>query len=66
VKDWGIPPDKVDSLMVSDVQEILLAEHAEAYVKQEQRERQRGMQSGSVSQKHYDASKSRQQAFGGA
>lgn len=28
--------------MMSDVQEIRLAEHAEAYVKQEQRNRQRG------------------------
>jgi hypothetical protein len=66
VKDWGIMPWDFDKLTVRDVQEIRLAEHAEAYVKQEQRERQRGAQSGSVSRKHYDANKSRQQAFGGA
>lgn len=65
MKDWGIPPERADSLMVSDVQEIMLAEHAEAYVKQEQRERQRGTSSGSVSRKNYNASKSRQEAFGG-
>lgn len=57
-------PWNFDKLTVRDLQDIKLAEHAEAYVKQEQRERQRGQRSGSVSQKHYDASKSRQQAFG--
>lgn len=59
-------PWDFDKLTARDVQEIRLAEHAEAYAKQEQRERARGTQSGSVSQKHYDATKSRQQAFGGA
>jgi len=52
--------------MMSTVQEIRLAEHAEAYTKQEQRERQRGQSSGSISRKHYDTNKSRQQAFSGA
>ena len=56
----------MDKLTAKDIQEIRLAEHAEAYVKQEQRERAEGKSSGSVSKKHYDTSKSRQQAFGGA
>jgi len=64
VKDWGIMPWEFDRLTARDLQEIRLAEHAESYQKQEQRERQRGASSGSISQKHYDASKSRAQAFG--
>lgn len=66
VKEWGIQPWEYHRITARDIQEIRLAEHAEAYVKQEQRERQQGAQSGSVSRKHYDANKSRQQAFGGA
>jgi hypothetical protein len=56
----------MDKLTAKDLQEIRLAEHAEAYTKQEQRERAQGESSGSVSRKHYDTNKSRQQAFGGA
>jgi hypothetical protein len=52
--------------MASDLQEIRLAEHAEAYAKQEQRERAQGQSSGSISRKHYDTTKSREQAFAGA
>lgn len=51
-------------LTVRDLQDIRLAEHAEAYIKQEQRERQRGARSGSISRKNYDTNKSRQEAFG--
>jgi Spy/CpxP family protein refolding chaperone len=64
MKDWGVMPWDEHRLTARDIQEIRLAEHAEAYAKQEQRERQEGAQSGSVSKKHYDASKSRANAFG--
>jgi len=50
-------------LTVRDLQDIRLAEHTEAYIKQEQRERQRGAQSGSISRQNYDTNKSRQEAF---
>jgi len=66
VKDWGINPWEIDNLTAKDLQDIRLAEHTEAYIKQEQRERQRGRSSGSISKKKYDTTKSRQQAFGGA
>jgi hypothetical protein len=59
VKDWGINPWDMDKLTAKDLQEIRLAEHAEAYIKQEQRERAQGQSSGSVSKKHYDTNKSR-------
>jgi len=62
--EWNIKPWEADRLTANQWQEIRLAEHAESYIKQEQRERARGQQSGSISRKNYDTTKSRQEAFG--
>jgi len=48
-------------LTARDLQDIRLAEHAEAYVKQEQQ--QAATNSGSLSHRNYDTSNSRNKAF---
>jgi len=40
VSEWGIKPWEVDKLTTSDLDDIILAEHAEAYIQQEQRNQQ--------------------------
>jgi len=55
-------PWEYERLTARDLQEIRLAEHAEAYIEQEKRERMNS--GGSVSRKHYDTNKSRAEAFG--
>lgn len=62
VKDWGLKPWELDRLTVGDIQEVMLAEHAESYIEQEQMERQRG-RGGSISESEYNVSQSRQNAF---
>jgi hypothetical protein len=50
VKEWGIKPWNIGKLSAKDLQDIALAEHAEAYTKQMQQQQARGG-SGSINTK---------------
>lgn len=54
----------MDKLTAKDIQDISLAEHTEQYVTQQQRQKQQGEQRGSISEREYDSTQSRQDAFG--
>lgn len=61
VKEWGLKPWELERLTVGDIQDVILAEHAQSYIEAEHRERQQG--GGSLSKENYNVSKSRENAF---
>lgn len=61
MKEWGIKPWNLDKLTAKDLQDIRLAEHAEAYIEQQQREQAENQ--GSLSHNEYNVSESRRDAF---
>jgi len=61
VAEWGIKPWNIDRLSARDLQDIKLAEHAEQYIKQQQREQSANPDS--ISHEEYDAAESRRDAF---
>jgi len=72
VSEWGIPPWEHDQLTCKDMQDIRLAERAEAYMEQEQRERQQRQQAGKNgrrsarnSERYQDYQQRMQEQYGG-
>lgn len=67
VKEWGIKPWNMDRLMVSDLQDIGLAEHAEAYIKQQQMNdaRRGGMKSKRNTKAQRDFRERNRERYGG-
>jgi len=58
VSDWGIKPWNIDKLTAKDLQDIALAEHAEAYIKEQSYEQQRTGQRSSRNSSNYQDFKS--------
>lgn len=66
-KEWGIKPWNYDRLTAGDLQDVALAEHAEAYIKHEQHEQARGggMRSTRNSDDYKEWQDDMEQQFGG-
>lgn len=68
VKDWGLKPWELDRLSVNDLQDVMLAEHAENYIEHQQYENQHGnggMRSTRNSESYQDYQQEMEQRFGG-
>jgi hypothetical protein len=67
IKEWGLRPWELARLSVSDLQDMMLAEHAESYIKHQQQEQQRngGMRSSRNSESYQDYQDNMEERFGG-
>lgn len=66
VKDWGIKPWEFGKLSVKDMQDVGLAEHAEAYIQQEQyNQNSNQMRSSRNSESYQDWQNNMQEKYGG-
>lgn len=66
VKEWGLKPWELDRLRVSDLQDVGLAEHAEAYIKHEQhQEHSSGMRSKRNTDSYREYEDKMSEKFGG-
>ena len=68
IKEWGLKPWELSRLSVSDLQDMMLAEHAESYITHQQQEQQRtgGMRSSRNSESYQDYQQEMEAKFGGA